>query len=101
MADNGTKYIYRKKHNGDLVQCDSCRSRAPLAIVRILEPPYTDHKMFCMICDSTIVGRATQSPDKYKEPDHLVCMAQIANLLLDNCTNRCLHIINAEYYPPE
>ncbi len=85
------EYEYMLTEGGDLDDCDSCGHDAPLRSFaeRALGFAEKDgRRRLCKICSHTLVGNATASPDQYKSVTEMRTMARIANLLLDELTDR-------------
>jgi hypothetical protein len=93
-------YTYRfieEKHMGDSIpvphECQSCGSVAPLADFKINASDATMRqvaKELCEICASTFIGNVTNYDRVYtvQEKTVCICVAQVANLLLDKLTCR-------------
>lgn len=86
------KYKYEVK-DGDIEECDSCGSEAPL-LEFPTGPPKREIRKLCKICASTFVGNKTEYRRGEQIGEIAIIIAQIANLLLDELTDRRKNLKN-------
>ncbi len=87
----------------DLVSCDVCSCEAPLHQFGGTLGHAKSH-LLCEVCSSTFIGNQIASPgdvEAYGGEQILVCMAQVANLLLDKLTSRLENALDGAIELPE
>lgn len=80
-------YVYFKSSHGDIYDCTSCGSEAPLhkfkGSHRELEARY-----LCELCSDTMVGIYTEYATSDRDLDLYRAMTKQNNIVIDKCTGR-------------
>lgn len=85
-CDFRIEYKYIRNEIGDVLECDSCDSIAPLAEFNESFPK--QKRSLCELCASSQIGNVTLHPEQYPDSEIFEALAQVGNIILDKITGR-------------
>lgn len=83
------KFLYNATSDGDVLECESCGSEAPLRVFGMGVAPAVN-KRLCEICANSQISNVTHYREQYKEDTVITArlMANVGNTVMDKIIGR-------------